>query len=286
MSPTKTKGRAGTEKKTGGKKAAATKPAKSAAPAQPKAASKARGMTFAEAMAALEAAGTAQNRKVYARHGATEPMFGVSFAVMKELRKRAGTDHALAKQLWATRNSDARTLAVRVADPAQLTPEDLDRWAGEGDFSLLADGVAMLASESPHGRRKAEEWLGVEDERRGRAAWTLVGQLALRDPSVPDAWFLRRLGEIEKRIHAAPNLQREGMNRALISIGGRNATLREAAFASAKRIGTVHVDHGETSCKTPDAKAYIVKMWAHAESKGFPTPAEQEMQRERPRHRC
>jgi len=28
----------------------------------------------------------------------------------------------------------------------------------------------------------------------------------------------------------------------------------------AKAIGTVEVDHGDTSCKTPDATAYIEKM--------------------------
>lgn len=37
-------------------------------------------MTFGEVMSMLEAAGTAQNRKVYARHGVPEPMFGVSYA--------------------------------------------------------------------------------------------------------------------------------------------------------------------------------------------------------------
>jgi hypothetical protein len=32
--------------------------------------------------------------------------------------------------------------------------------------------------------------------------------------------------------------------------------------AASGRIGKVHVDHGETSCKTPEAVAYIEKMWA------------------------
>ena len=39
-------------------------------------------MSHNEVMTALEKAGTAQARKIYARHGATEPMFGVSFADM------------------------------------------------------------------------------------------------------------------------------------------------------------------------------------------------------------
>ena len=44
-------------------------------------------MTFAEAMRELEKAGSAQTKKTYARHGAKEPMFGVSFA-MSELAGR------------------------------------------------------------------------------------------------------------------------------------------------------------------------------------------------------
>ena len=47
------------------------------------------------------------------------------------------------------------------------------------------------------------------------------------------------------------------MNMALISIGLYNDSLRPAALAAAGRIGTVHVDHGETGCQTPDAAAYI-----------------------------
>ncbi len=56
-------------------------------------------MDFDQTMKELEAAGTAQNRKVYARHGASENMFGVSFANQEKLRKQIKTDHALADQL-------------------------------------------------------------------------------------------------------------------------------------------------------------------------------------------
>src|SRR5262245_40803377 len=71
-------------------------------------------MSLAEAMALLEKAGSAQTRKTYARHGAPEPMFGVSFAVLGALRKRIGVDHELARALWESGNFDARNLAVKV----------------------------------------------------------------------------------------------------------------------------------------------------------------------------
>src|SRR5882672_12715599 len=109
--------------------APAAKPKKSAAPR----------MTLAEAMSALEKAGSAQTRKTYARHGAAEPMFGVSFATLKTLVKRIRVDHELALALWETGNFDARNLAVKIADPAEMKPSDLDRWAA-------APGAPMCAA--------------------------------------------------------------------------------------------------------------------------------------------
>ena len=239
-----------------------------------------------EAMAALEKAGSAQTRKTYARHGAPEPMFGVSFAVLKTLQKRIGVDHRLARELWATGNFDARNLAIKVADPAVATAEELTRWNRQAGMRMLCWSVAQLASEGPHAQALAEKWSASSDPLESCAAWALLGQLCLRDASLPDEPFLTRIAEIERTIHTAPNRQREAMNQALIAIGCRNAALRKAATAAARRIGKVEVDHGDTSCKTPDAAAYIEKTWAHSDSRGFPTPADAERARPPARIRC
>jgi 3-methyladenine DNA glycosylase AlkD len=237
-------------------------------------------------LAALEAAGTPQNRKIYARHGAEEPMFGVSFAELSKLVKRIGVDHELSAALWETGNSDAQTLAVKVADPRAFTPRDLERWLASVRYKLLVDGVAQLAAEGDHARTLVESWLGKAAERELVAGWGLVGYLAARDASLDDAWFAKRLSDIEAKIARAPNLAREAMNRALITIGGRSTALRKAAIATAERIGPVEVDHGETSCETPEAGSYIEKCWAHAEAKGFESPAAQERARLPVRVRC
>ena len=43
--------------------------------------------------------------------------------------------------------------------------------------------------------------------------------------------------------------------------------LTKRALAAATRIGVVDVDHGETSCMTPDARTYIKKTLAHRKKK-------------------
>jgi 3-methyladenine DNA glycosylase AlkD len=243
-------------------------------------------LSLAETMKALQLAGSAQTRKTYARHGAQEPMFGVSFATLKTLVKRIGVDHELALGLWDTKNHDARMLALKIADPARMKGADLDRWARENRMRMCGGYVAMLAAEGPHGEAKAREWSASSEPALRAAAWTLAGFLSNGDEQRGDDWFLQRLAQIEKSIHSAPNAEREAMNMTLITIGGRNATLRRAALAAAKRIGKVEVDHGDTDCKTPAAGPYIEKMWAHATAKKFASPAAQERAREPMRTRC
>jgi hypothetical protein len=57
------------------------------------------------------------------------------------------------------------------------------------------------------------------------------------------------------------------MNNTLVAIGVRSPRLTKPALASAKRIGKVDIDHGETGCKTPDATEYIKKALAHRSKK-------------------
>ena len=244
-------------------------------------------LSLPEALRELEKAGSAQTRKTYARHGAAEPMFGVSFATLKALTKRIDVDHELALALWATGNFDARNLAVKIVDPARMTPADLDRWAREVSASRMCGGyAAMLASETPHGAAKAAEWIASKDGGLRVSGWTLLAQLAQRDEVAADAVFEKRLAQIERTIHAAPNAEREAMNMAVVCIGCRSAGLRKAALATAARIGKVEVDHGDTACKTPDAAQYILASWTRSAAKGFPSPAAQERSREAPRRRC
>jgi 3-methyladenine DNA glycosylase AlkD len=269
---------------------AAKTAAKRAAPAKVKPTAKAtkaqrESMSLTEVMRALEKAGSEQTRKTYRRHGAKGPMFGVSFGTLGALQKRIRVDHELALQLWDTGNVDARNLAMKIADPALIKPSDLDRWARENGMRGCDLYIGSIASESPHGTAKAREWLASSDVRLRAVGWTLVGILANRDEATPDDAFAKRLEQIEKSIHSAPNEEKGAMNGALIAIGGRSTPLRKAACAAAKRIGKVEVDHGDTACRTPDAIPYIEKMWARSRGK-FPTPAAAERARESMRTRC
>ena len=224
-------------------------------------------MTIEQTLAELEAVGTAQNRKVYARHGVSGPMFGVSYANLGKLQKRINTDQALAEQLWATGNHDARVLATTVADPKRSDEALLDEWAQDLDSYVISDAFSKLAARSPGADALGERWRNSDREMVARTGWLLVASEAMRSGDVPDEHWAPYLETIEGGIHDAQNRVRDAMNSALIAIGMRNEQLADRAIAAARRIGTVEVDHGETGCKTPPAEPYIRKGLEHKRQK-------------------
>jgi len=196
-------------------------------------------------------------------------MYGVSFADLRLLAKQLKTDQDLAVQLWATGNHDAQVLATLVADPAQFDAKTLDAWSKDLGNYVITDQFSGLAARTAYWQKKAEKWHTARGEWIGRAGWNLIGQLALREPALPDSYFEPYLSEIETGIHQQKNRVREAMNNALIAMGARSAALQEKALRAAKTIGPVEIDHGETSCQTPDAAEYILRTVAHRHSKAL-----------------
>jgi 3-methyladenine DNA glycosylase AlkD len=108
-------------------------------------------------MKKLEKAGTAQNRKVYARHGVGKNQFGVSFGELRSLGKKLKGDTPLARALWKTGNQDARILATMVADPATFPEKTAESWVKQIRNYPLADEFAGgLVYETPYAQRIAD----------------------------------------------------------------------------------------------------------------------------------
>ncbi|GAA5505706.1 DNA alkylation repair protein [Novipirellula caenicola] len=214
--------------------------------------------TYDDVMAELESLGSAQTRKTYLRHGASEPLFGVKFGDLRPLQKRHRGDQQLAELLIESGNSDAMTLALLIADPNLIRSRQIDDWLKQMHYSLLVGMLADLASRTSFAAAKWKKWSQSRQERSLAAGYTLLASWMVHDSaSVPVEFVEAALEQIETTIHDKPNQARHAMNQALISIGICLPAYHDRAIRVAKAIGKVSVDHGETSCKTPDAAAYI-----------------------------
>ncbi|MCA9050164.1 MAG: DNA alkylation repair protein [Planctomycetaceae bacterium] len=217
-------------------------------------------MDLDSVMSRLKSLGTAQNVKVYKRHGAGENVFGVSCAELKKLAKKIGQDHDLATELWETGNSDARSLAMMVADPDEVTPTLATQWMKDVDYYLHGNEVAAVVAQSDCGLSKMRQWRKQKSEYARATGYAILACMLKDDPdSVDEVECERILKDIELEIHRSPNRARHSMVMAVIAIGIYKEDLRDAAIECGDRIGDVDVDHGETDCKTPKIGPYIAR---------------------------
>jgi len=167
----------------------------------------------------------------------TAKAMGVPMAKMQAVAKTLGRDHALAAALWSSGWYEARMVAAMIDDPAQVTPEQMDRWRTDFDNWAIVDTVAFkLFDQVPHAFAKVAAWATLDDEFGRRAAFALFACLALHGHGT-DADFLARLPLIEAAATDERNFVKKGVSWALRAIGGRKSPpLRQAARELAGRL--------------------------------------------------
>jgi hypothetical protein len=217
-------------------------------------------MNAQEILSTLKKLGKPQTAAIYKRHLSGDNVCGVLTSEIAKLQKKIKVDHALSLELWKTGNAEARILALQVADPEKLTRADADGLLEDGPVHFLGCYLSGLVGRSPIADKTMRDWMKSPDEFAREMGYGILGARLKDDPdSVSDADAEKVLATIEKKIHRSPNWARYAMNGAIISIGVFKPALRRKALETARRIGNVEVDYGETTCKTPNAVSWLEK---------------------------
>jgi 3-methyladenine DNA glycosylase AlkD len=189
-------------------------------------------------VAHLERMGSEAGREGMARFGIrARKAYGISVGALRKYAREIGRDHELAQAVWRSGSHEARLLAVFLDRPADVTPDQMDRWAA--DFENWADcdtACFTLFDRTPHAFGKVAVWSGRPEEFVKRAAFALLAGLALHDQKAPDGEFLRGLNIIELASGDERNFVWKAANWALRAIGERNRTLHQAAQAVAEAL--------------------------------------------------
>jgi 3-methyladenine DNA glycosylase AlkD len=222
-------------------------------------------MTVDEILTELKAHGSQSYKDVIAKHGAVEPYFGVKIEYLKVLKKKLKVNQALAFELYETGVSEAMYLAGMIADPQKFTKPQLQKWAKAATWSMISEYiVAACAAESRFARELAKVWIDSSKELLATTGWmTLTHFISITPDEELDLDELRGLlAKVVQELPAERNRVRYCMNGFVIGVGCFVAPLVKEAKAAAKALGKVNVDVGDTSCKVPDALAYIEKVEA------------------------
>ncbi len=220
-------------------------------------------MQLSEVMHELKAVGNPQTVRIYRNHGADGELYGVKIADLKKIVRKIRGDQELALQLWDTNNSDAMYLAALVADGSLMTRRTLDKWAKTAWWHMLSEwSVPFVASEHPDAFAIGRKWMKARKENVAVSGWnTYALAMSVRPDAEIDAPEVRQLlKQVSEEIHDAPNYVRYCMNGFVIAAGAYVKPVLSTAKATARKIGTVKVDMGNTSCKVPLAIDAISKI--------------------------
>lgn len=182
---------------------------------------------------------------------------------MKPIAKSIKGNQELALELYDTGNGDAMYLAGMVADGSLMTKKQLDQWCKSAGWYMISEyTVPGVTCENESARDLALKWIKSKTESVAAAGWcTYAGLLATRDDSELDQKEIRELlSKIEKEIQSAKNRVRYTMNGFVIAVGTYVKPLLKASKQTAKKIGIVECEMGNTACKVPLATTYIEKV--------------------------
>jgi len=189
-------------------------------------------------IAELRALGSEENRTGIARFGInTARAFGISMKSLEPLARKYRRDHRLAAELWASGHHEARLLAVLIDDPKEVTPAQMDRWAGDVDSWDLCDQACLkLFVRTPFVEEKIAGWAADEREFVRRAGFALLASYAVHGKETSEATFVSFLGLMEVHSKDGRNFVRKAVNWALRQIGKRSPVLLGPALKVAGRL--------------------------------------------------
>ncbi|GAB4094808.1 DNA alkylation repair protein [Brachybacterium horti] len=199
--------------------------------------------------------------EVNRRHGDEH---AVNLSALRAVAKRLRSDHELALALWATGQVDARLLALLIAKPRLLSPEELDAMLREAGTPKVQDWlVTYMVRKSMHAEVLRGRWMGDPDPVVQSAGWALTSEAVAKRPEVLDLTVL--LDDVEARMATAPERLQWAMNQTLATIGIEHQELRERALAIGERLGVLRDYPTSAGCISPFAPIWITEMVARRE---------------------
>jgi len=198
-------------------------------------------MDFAEIMQLLASEADRNAVEGMARYGiVTDDALGISVTRLREIAKQVGTDHGLARRLWASGIHEARILAALVDDPERVSEKQAESWVRAVDSWDLCDLLCSnLLDRTPFAWVKASEWPGCDEEFVKRAGFVLMAALAVHDRESGDERFESLLPLIVRESQDPRKYVKKAVSWALRQIGKRNGPLNTKAVRTAEEIGSI-----------------------------------------------
>ncbi len=183
----------------------------------------------------------------------------VNLSKLRALAKRIKKNPALALQLWASADVNARLLAILLLKPKALAPEALEQMLREIQYPQVhAWFMNYVVKGTRHTETLRLRWKDDPNPEVRRAGWTLTADRVAKDPEGLDLVGL--LDEIEAEMKDAHPRPQWAMNHCLAELGIHHPDLRDRALAVGERLEVLKDYPTSKGCTSPFAPLWIAEM--------------------------
>lgn len=216
-------------------------------------------MLLEETLEKLQTLGSDKLKEQNKKRGAGDNQYGVKMGDIRKIADKLRKNHALALQLWDTGNIEARSVAILIVKPTELSAEELEQWVRSETYTWVADWLySYVIKEYPEKDRFREKWMNSDDKMCARAGWSLMAGRVAREPEGIDLNAL--LDRLEKEMPFAPPEVQWTMNNTLANIGIHHPDFRERALAIGEKLGIYRDYPVSKGCTSPFAPIWIREM--------------------------
>ena len=181
--------------------------------------------------------------------------FGIGLTQLRKLAKQVGRNHDLSLELWEMDIYDAKTIALLIDDPKQITKEQAEKQVeelGVGMLTHVFSSCDATLAKSPIAFDLANEWLATDHDLRRKSGYGLLYELSKnkRNKALTNEYFLGCIEDINEKIFDAKETptMRLAMGTALMGIGKRNKMLNKRAIQVAKAVGPIDFSEDGGKC--------------------------------------
>jgi 3-methyladenine DNA glycosylase AlkD len=195
----------------------------------------------------LKSKASKRNVEGMARFGInTKNALGISVYVLRDMAKKIGKSHTLAKKLWGSGIHEARLLAGFIGEAEKLTEKEIEQWVKDFDSWDICDQVCSnLFDKTDMAWNKAVEWTKREEEFVRRAGFVMMAVLSVHDKKSKDGDFKKFFPLIKKYSTDERNFVKKAVNWSLRQIGKRSFYLNKEAVKLAKDIRKIKAKSAE-----------------------------------------
>ncbi|MFI6215182.1 DNA alkylation repair protein [Nocardia brasiliensis] len=212
--------------------------------------------TVADVLAELAGLEDPKIRAVNEKHGDEH---GVNLSQLRAVAKRLKTQQELARELWATGDTNARLLATLICRPKAFERDELDRMLRAARAPKVHDWlVNYVVKKNPHAEDLRRSWLADRDPVVASAGWALTTERVAKKPDGLDLPGL--LDVIEADMKDAPERLQWAMNHCLAQIGIEHAEHRARAIDIGERLHVLEDYPTPPNCTSPFAPIWITEM--------------------------